>query len=226
MPQTVLVVEDSENVAATLEVALTKLEGVRVLILASAQEALKLFTNGGHDIAALVTDLNLPFVDGFALIEAVRGNQQYARLPIVVVSGDCHPDTPERLRRLGANAYFPKPSIARRDKADTGEFAQSAVRFCYWFRYSSLRFTRRKTTVHRRRYYRKFFNAWTRSNSKIASLPVKSIRCARSWENPVTRPRKSRLRRPKILLRPPKARLHLLELRLRMNKLRSKTACP
>jgi len=109
MAQTVLIVEDSENVAENLEVVLTTIDGISVVIAASGREALKMLVNGDCEIAAMVTDLNLPFVDGFELIEAARGNQRYSRLPIVVVSGDCHPDTPERLRRLGANAYFPKP---------------------------------------------------------------------------------------------------------------------
>jgi DNA-binding response OmpR family regulator len=109
MPQTVLIVEDSENVAENLEVVLTTIAGITVMIVPSGREALKLLVNGDCELAALVTDLNLPFVDGFALIEAARGNQRYSRLPIVVVSGDSHPETPERLRRLGANAYFPKP---------------------------------------------------------------------------------------------------------------------
>lgn len=109
MLRTVLIVEDSRNVAENLELVLTTIDGISVIILESGQDALKLLVSGNNEIAALVTDLNLPFTDGFALIEAVRGNQRYSRLPIVVISGDSHPETPERLRRLGADAYFSKP---------------------------------------------------------------------------------------------------------------------
>ena len=109
MLRTVLIVEDSKNVAENLELVLTTIDGISVIILESGQDALKLLVSGNNEIAALVTDLNLPFTDGFALIEAVRGNQRYSRLPIVVISGDSHPETPERLRRLGADAYFSKP---------------------------------------------------------------------------------------------------------------------
>jgi len=109
MLRTVLIVEDSRNVAENLELVLTTIDGISVIILESGQDALKLLVSGNNEIAALVTDRNLPFTDGFALIEAVRGNQRYSRLPIVVISGDSHPETPERLRRLGADAYFSKP---------------------------------------------------------------------------------------------------------------------
>ena len=51
----------------------------------------------------------MPQMDGFELIERVRSDERYSGLPIVVVSGDNHPDTLERLFRLGANAYFAKP---------------------------------------------------------------------------------------------------------------------
>jgi len=64
---------------------------------------------GGGGICALVTDLHLPLMDGFELIELLRSDSRTARLPIVVISGDSDPNTPERLYRLGANAYFGKP---------------------------------------------------------------------------------------------------------------------
>jgi DNA-binding response OmpR family regulator len=51
----------------------------------------------------------LPLLDGFELVAAVRSNAHYAGLPIIVLSGDVHPDTPVRLRELGVNAFFGKP---------------------------------------------------------------------------------------------------------------------
>ena len=57
----------------------------------------------------MVTDLQMPSMDGFELIERVRADQKLARLPIIVVSGDTNPETPERVRRLGADSFFTKP---------------------------------------------------------------------------------------------------------------------
>jgi CheY-like chemotaxis protein len=108
MAQTVLIVEDDENVAP-LEVALANIDGLRVLILQNGRDAADLLRRNSLDLAAVITDLQLPYVDGFELIEIIRAQARYSDLPIVVLSGDSHPDTPERLRLLGANAFFPKP---------------------------------------------------------------------------------------------------------------------
>lgn len=108
MAQTVLIVEDDENVAP-LEVALANLDGLRVLILSNGREAAAFLRGNSIDLAAVITDLQLPYVDGFELIEIIRGQARYSDLPILVLSGDSHPDTPERLRRLGATAFFSKP---------------------------------------------------------------------------------------------------------------------
>jgi CheY-like chemotaxis protein len=109
MQQTVFIVEDCEGAAAPLEVALQAIMGVRVQLFSSAHEALRMLTCSTDHVAALVTDLHLPSMDGFELIRLIRSNQRYNALPIVVVSGDTRPATLERLFRLGADAYFPKP---------------------------------------------------------------------------------------------------------------------
>jgi CheY-like chemotaxis protein len=51
----------------------------------------------------------MPCVDGFELIAQVRSDRRYAGLPILVVSGDVDPGTPERVKRLGVDAFFAKP---------------------------------------------------------------------------------------------------------------------
>jgi CheY-like chemotaxis protein len=108
MAQTVLIVEDSETTAA-LEIALGKLAGMKLVVVENGREACQFLQDGQDDLAAIITDLNLPYVDGFELIETVRSDSRYLDLPIVVLSGNSSPDTPERVRLLGANAFFAKP---------------------------------------------------------------------------------------------------------------------
>jgi CheY-like chemotaxis protein len=103
----VLVVEDADICRDTLEVALTKLPNLTVQSVTTAEEALAwLDTN---DVCALVTDLHLPSMNGFELIEAVRRRPQKSSLPILVISGDSDPQIPTQVAHLGANAFFPKP---------------------------------------------------------------------------------------------------------------------
>lgn len=106
--RTILIVEDAESCATTLEIALLAIPHLNVCVAPTARQALDLLTAGG-EICAVVTDLNLPAMDGFEFIQRVRADSRTARLPIVVISGDSDPRTPERIHRLGADAYFGKP---------------------------------------------------------------------------------------------------------------------
>ena len=105
--RTILVVEDNEACRDALEVAFAKLPDFKLRMVATAEQALECLE--GEDICALVTDLHLERMNGFDLIASVRSHPQLACLPIVVISGDTDPTTPERLARIGADAYFSKP---------------------------------------------------------------------------------------------------------------------
>ncbi len=109
MPRTVLIVEDVDTCAATLEIVFGGIEDVNVMTVVNAEEALKLLEHGSKDVSAIVTDLHMRGMDGFELIERVRANRLHANVPIMVITGSSDPDTPERARKLGANAFFAKP---------------------------------------------------------------------------------------------------------------------
>jgi len=102
-----LIVEDSDTSADTLEIALLSLPDVSVAHAATGRKAWQLIQN--QRVAAIVTDLHMPHMDGFELIERVRAAGGAARVPIIVISGDSDPGTPDKVRRLGADAYFAKP---------------------------------------------------------------------------------------------------------------------
>ena len=107
MARTVLIVEDSDTSADTLEVALAALPDLTVERASSGRNAWRVVQQ--RAVSAIITDLHMPHMDGFELIERVRATAPGTRVPIIVVSGDSDPETPERVRRLGADAYFAKP---------------------------------------------------------------------------------------------------------------------
>jgi DNA-binding response OmpR family regulator len=107
MTRNVLIVEDTELCRDTLEVALMKLPNLSVQSVTTAEEALEWLD--ANEACALVTDLHLPLMNGFELIEAVRGRPWRSSLPILVISGDSDPRIPTRVAKLGANAFFSKP---------------------------------------------------------------------------------------------------------------------
>lgn len=109
MRRTVLIVEDADTCASTLEIVFSGLDDVSVATVSSGDEAWRLLEDGAHDLAAIVTDLEMRGMDGFELIERVRGHRLHRAVPIMVITGSSDLDAPQRVERLGANAFFMKP---------------------------------------------------------------------------------------------------------------------
>ena len=105
----ILIVEDSENSAAMLEMAFLGIPDVRVMQAPSGVEALRILDAAATPVRAVVTDLNMPRMDGFELIRRIRGDQRLRATPIIVISADTDPETPNRVAALGVDAFFPKP---------------------------------------------------------------------------------------------------------------------
>ena len=103
----VLVVEDTETCADTLEIALASLPGVEIRSVGSAEEALEMVAR--YPMAAVVTDVHLPSQDGFQLLRLLRAQAGSRHIPVLMISGDSHPGTPARALREGADAFFAKP---------------------------------------------------------------------------------------------------------------------
>lgn len=103
----VLLVEDERGCSATLEVAFEGGDAPPFQHTSTAEQALEILRDDA--VAALITDIDLPAMDGLELIRRVRAEPRMAALPIVVTSADADPATHERALRLGANAFFSKP---------------------------------------------------------------------------------------------------------------------
>ena len=78
----VLIVEDSENSAAMLELAFLGIPGLDVRMAPSAAEALRILDGGPEAVGAMVTDLNMPRMDGYELIRRVRADQRLSGMQI------------------------------------------------------------------------------------------------------------------------------------------------
>src|SRR5580658_4847871 len=91
MPRVVLIVEDAEFCAATLEILFGSIWNVKIMTASSAEQAWELLRNPPEPIGAMVTDLHMPGMDGFELIDRVRSDAQHATLPIMVITGSIEP---------------------------------------------------------------------------------------------------------------------------------------
>jgi DNA-binding NtrC family response regulator len=101
---TILVVEDELYVRESLTAYLDDI-GYRVLAAENGRIGLELFRSQQPDI--VMTDLRMPVMDGFALVEAIKAESEF--IPIVVVSGVGALDEAVRAMRLGAWDYVSKP---------------------------------------------------------------------------------------------------------------------
>ncbi len=108
MQRLILVVDDTAYSREALALALMSIPGADVRTVGSMLEAMKIL-DSKDGVQALCTDLNMPFGDGFQLIEQVRSDIRYSQIPIVVISANTDEATPDRVKALGADAFFSKP---------------------------------------------------------------------------------------------------------------------
>jgi two-component system chemotaxis response regulator CheY len=102
-----LVVDDSQNMRKSVIFALQKWPKVICIEAQDGAEALKKLTLGKVDI--VLTDINMPLLDGLKLIAHIRQQPQWKTLPIVVITTESAQEDRSRALSLGANAYLTKP---------------------------------------------------------------------------------------------------------------------
>ena len=103
----VLYVDDDRVNALLFSEACRFASGVDVQTADSGSDALELVSHWRPDL--LVIDLHLPDIPGEEVLRRLRGDARTARIPIVVVSADATPQSLDRLRAAGADAYLTKP---------------------------------------------------------------------------------------------------------------------
>ena len=109
MSRLVIIIDDSETCAETLQIALESIVGIEVRAVRNPQSAIAVINGGGHEIAAIVTDLHLKQDDGLDLIRQLRQEPRLARTPVILISGDSDPQISQRALAGGADVFFAKP---------------------------------------------------------------------------------------------------------------------
>jgi CheY-like chemotaxis protein len=77
--------------------------------------------------SAILTEVRLPFIDGYALCEILRRDRVTARVPILVVTGEARRDAIDRLKHAGANAVLVKPATPEQVLAEVRRLLDSAA---------------------------------------------------------------------------------------------------
>ncbi|TIX49072.1 response regulator [Alteraurantiacibacter aquimixticola] len=102
----ILTVDDSPSMRALLLHALTA-QGFHVEQAEDGQAALEWLAMNEVDV--VITDINMPRMDGFGLIEHLRGSARHADRPILVLSTESSDEKKQRARNAGATGWIVKP---------------------------------------------------------------------------------------------------------------------
>ena len=108
MAHKILVVDDSPTVVKFVSFSLKKL-GFEIVTACDGMDAIEKISNLTDVVSLVITDLNMPNLDGYGLIEALRQNPQYINTPIIILSSEDGEDDRERGIQVGASSYLVKP---------------------------------------------------------------------------------------------------------------------
>ena len=109
---TVLIVDDSGAMRSLLVSTLEQLGNFRIVQAANGFEALRLLPREQIDL--LITDINMPEINGLELLSFVRNNPLYKTIPVIIVSTEGSRKDIEKGISLGANEYLVKPFVSER----------------------------------------------------------------------------------------------------------------
>ena len=87
--------------------ALRRVKNLHVAEANDGVEALRMFQGEKFDI--LITDINMPVMDGLKLVKMVREDPNHQEIPIVIITTEGADEDRDRAMALGANAYITKP---------------------------------------------------------------------------------------------------------------------
>jgi len=106
--QRILIVEDSATMRSLLVSCLEELgEPVKITEASSGFEALRYLPRDEYDL--VVTDINMPDINGLELVSFVKNNERYRGIPLVIVSTEGSDRDRDKGLELGADAYLVKP---------------------------------------------------------------------------------------------------------------------
>ena len=105
--KSVLIVDDSKAMRTMLTSITRSVLNVRCDHAADGAEAIKLAM--GHEYDLIVTDINMPHINGIQLLSLVRGQEHYKETPVIVISTEGSKEDIGRAFSLGATECYIKP---------------------------------------------------------------------------------------------------------------------
>ena len=103
----VLVVEDSKAIRSMMRVSLEEAGDFFAVEAGNGFEALKALPSRPFDL--IITDINMPDINGLELLSFVKSNPAYKEIPLIIVSTEKSEEDKKRGLALGASSYIIKP---------------------------------------------------------------------------------------------------------------------
>jgi two-component system chemotaxis response regulator CheY len=102
-----LVVEDSPMMRQLIVFALHRMRELEVVEADDGVDAMRKLAGSKFDI--VVTDINMPIMDGLKLVKRIRSDENHKNVPIIIITTEGSQEDRSRALALGANAYITKP---------------------------------------------------------------------------------------------------------------------
>ena len=107
MSTRVLVVEDSSTMRSLIATTVEEIDGMEVIEAENGFEALRILPKEQIDL--IITDINMPDINGLEIINFVKSNANYQKIPIIVVTTEQAEKDRKKGLALGAVEYITKP---------------------------------------------------------------------------------------------------------------------
>ena len=111
---TILVVDDLIT-TRTLEKSILEAQGYRVLLSVDGVDALNVLRSGETVVDVVIADVEMPRMDGFGLLQAVKMDPRLAAVPVILMTSRADPADIRRGLDLGASAYITKQNFDQRE---------------------------------------------------------------------------------------------------------------
>jgi two-component system chemotaxis response regulator CheY len=103
----ILIVEDSETTRSLIKAVIEEMNDFNIIEAASGFEALKILPT--ERFSLIITDINMPDINGLELIRFVKTNPFYKDIPLIIVTTERGEEDRKKGMSLGASAYITKP---------------------------------------------------------------------------------------------------------------------
>jgi len=106
MGKRILVVDDSSSVRTVARMALRE-KGYEVIEAENGQDGLRLLD--GDRIHLIISDVNMPMMDGITFLKEIKRHPQYKFTPVIMLTTEAGEDKKQEGRAAGAKAWITKP---------------------------------------------------------------------------------------------------------------------